>query len=97
MRLVSGIRKGRESRLVEVHREYEFYYKVRFNADVRDALGYGFIISNLRGVELFATKAHLYGKAIPPSDAGVSMSAAFGWSCRLLLVPIFCPQRLRMR
>jgi hypothetical protein len=46
-------------------------------------LGYGFIISNLRGIELFATKARLYGKAIPPSQAGCT------YECRLrTFVPI---------
>src|SRR4029453_13070101 len=67
-----GIRDevGTEARVIEVHRAYEFYYKVRFNSDVRNSVGYGFIISNQRGVELFATKARLYDKAMPPSQAG---------------------------
>ena len=62
----SGLRK----RLLETHRVYEFYYKVRFNIHIRGPLGYGFIIANRRGVEVFGTKAGLYGKSLPPGDAG---------------------------
>ena len=74
-----GIRDevGCEARVIEVHRAYEFYYKVRFNSDVRNSVGYGFIISNQRGVELFATKARLYDKAMPPSQAGSAYECRF--------------------
>ncbi len=67
-----GIRddSGSRKRLLETHRVYEFYYKVRFNIDIRGPLGYGFIIANRRGVEVFGTKAALYGRSLPPGDAG---------------------------
>lgn len=67
-----GIRddSGSRKQLLETHRIYEFYYKVRFNVDICGPLGYGFIIANRRGVEVFGTKAGLYGRSLPPGDAG---------------------------
>lgn len=82
-----GIRDalGQETRVVEIHGTYEFHFKARFNLDVPNALGYGFIISNQRGVEIFATKAGLYGKALPPSHAGSIYECCFRAA-----VPIAC-------
>jgi lipopolysaccharide transport system ATP-binding protein len=67
-----GVRdeERRETRVLEVHRTYEFYFHVRFNVDVKNPVGYGFIITNVRGVELFATKAGLFGLSIAPSKSG---------------------------
>ena len=67
-----GIRddSGSSKRLLETHRVYEFYYKVRFNVDINGPLGYGFIIANRRGVEVFGTKAGLYGRSLPPGHSG---------------------------
>ena len=69
--------QGVSTRLVEVHSSYEFYFRVRFNADVHSRVGYGFIISNSRGVEIFATKAGLHGTALPPSPAGTAYECSF--------------------
>ena len=44
---------------------------------MQNPLGYGFIISNRRGIEVFATKAGLYGKALPPSPAGSIYECCF--------------------
>ena len=80
-----GIRDadGRRTAIIEVHSTYEFYFKVRFNIDISNPVAYGFIFSNPRGVEIFATKSGLHGKALAPSRAGCT------YECRLrATVPI---------
>ena len=69
--------RGANTKLIEVHSRYEFYFRVRFNADIKASLGYGFIISNSRGIEIFATKAGLHGTALPPSLAGTIYECSF--------------------
>jgi len=69
--------RGVNTRLIEVHSTYEFYFRVRFNADIHSPIGYGFIISNSRGVEIFATKAGLHGTALPASPEGTAYECSF--------------------
>lgn len=68
---------GVNTRLIEVHSLYEFYFAVRFNVDIETSVGYGFIVNNSRGVEIFATKAELHGTALPPSPAGSTYECSF--------------------
>ena len=67
-----GIRDetGCETRVIDLHHVCEFYFKVRFHRTIENPVAYGFMISNTRGVEIFATKAAMHGKAISPSPAG---------------------------
>ena len=66
-----GIRdaSGKPTRLVEVHDEYEFYFRFQLKEDIESPIAYGLMISNQKGVEIFATKAALYRKAVPPSKS----------------------------
>lgn len=77
--------RGEPARAVEVHQPCELFFRVRFNATVTDPVGYGFIISNVRGIEVFATKAGLYKKAIPPSNEGTA------YECCLRVVMLIVP------
>lgn len=74
-----GIRdaSGNPTRLIEVHDEYEFYFRFRLNEDIDSPIAYGLMISNQKGVEIFATKAALYKKAIPPSKASTVYECRF--------------------
>lgn len=75
----------RETRVVEAHNYCEFHFSVRFNVTIQNPVAYGFMISNPRGVEIFATMAAFYGKALPPSTAGSIFVCTL--SSRMPLVP----------
>lgn len=81
-----GIRDadGAPAHFVEVHQTSELFFRVRFNTSVTAPIGYGFIVSSVRGIEVFATKAGLYNKAIPPSHEGSVYECRFRAMMRIV-------------
>ena len=70
---------GRETRVVDIHDEIEFYFIARFNQEISEQVAYGFIIANPRGVELYGTKAALFNRLLPASASRTE------FECRLRL------------
>jgi lipopolysaccharide transport system ATP-binding protein len=77
--------EGRSTRVIETHRTYEIWFRIRFNCDTDHPVAYGIIITTPRGVEVFATKSGLYGISIPPSQQGATFSCRY--RARFPLVP----------
>jgi lipopolysaccharide transport system ATP-binding protein len=59
-----------ETRVVETHQPVTFHFRMRFNADIDRPTAYGFLISSVRGLEIYGTKSGLMNQAIPPGKAG---------------------------
>ena len=82
-----GIRDlaGRTTTLIEIHHEYEFFFRVRFRRPIGNPVAYGLMISTAKGVEVFATKAALHGRRLPASSAGTLYECRY--RCSVPLVP----------
>jgi lipopolysaccharide transport system ATP-binding protein len=76
---------GQSAVVIETHRVYEIWFRIRFNCDTDHPVAYGIIITTPRGVEVFATKSGLYGKSIPPAKKGASFCCRY--RARFPLVP----------
>jgi lipopolysaccharide transport system ATP-binding protein len=50
--------------------DYEFVLRVQYHAAVEGPLNYGFIISNVQGVEIYGVTSSLFGRALPPAPGG---------------------------
>jgi lipopolysaccharide transport system ATP-binding protein len=67
-----GIRdaSGRDTRVIDIHGTYTFYFRVVFRHAVANEVAYGFAIANVKGLEVYGTKSQLFTRRLPPSPAG---------------------------
>jgi lipopolysaccharide transport system ATP-binding protein len=65
--------------------EYEFVLRVRYRAAVDAPLNYGFIISNVQGVEVYGVTSSLFARVLPPGPAGAQFECVL--RVRLALTP----------
>ncbi len=61
---------GVPTTILEIHQEYEFYFRARYNSKLTERAASGFIISNTKGVEVFGTNGFLHHSFLPPKEAG---------------------------
>jgi lipopolysaccharide transport system ATP-binding protein len=80
-----GIREpaGQPTRILEMHREYEFFLRVRYNGMILEKVAFGFIISNTRGVEVYGTKGGFFGVFMPSADEGSEFECRLRVNMRL--------------
>ena len=84
-----GIRnnRGEATRLLEIHDEATFYFLARFNKAINEKVGFGFIVADRKGAELYGTKAAFFDCLLPPSEQGKVYECEL--SVRMMAVPGF--------
>lgn len=55
---------------MRLHEEHEVVMRVQYNSTIEQRLNYGFIISNVQGVELYGVSSKLFARSLPPEQAG---------------------------
>lgn len=82
-----GIRdaEGRKTTLLESGEEYAIYFGVRYGIAKLKPVGYGFIIANTKGLEIYGTKGGLHDCLLPAAEAGTVMEVQM--SLRMSLIP----------
>jgi len=75
---------GSETRLLDAHSLCEAYFRVAFAVPIEGPLGYGFIISNAKGVEIYGTKAGLYSMNLVANKANSVFECRLRFVCRLV-------------
>ena len=67
-----GIRdqNGNKTLLLESGRDYDFYFTVRYNREISTPTVFGFIISNAKGVEIYATNSSLHERHLKAGSIG---------------------------
>lgn len=82
-----GIRdkQGQRVTLLESHHDYDFYCIVRYNHDVHESVVFGFIVSNVKGLEIYGTKSGLYNLYLRPGYRGGEFECTM--SLKAALVP----------
>lgn len=78
---------GEPARIIETKTSCEAYFRATFLVSMPKPVSYGFIISNVRGIEVYGTKSGLYSKSIPPNPSGTS------YECRLRFFVSLVPGR----
>ena len=87
--LAVGLRdtSGAETRVAETQGVSEAYFRAAFTVPIAVPIAYGFIISNVRGVEIYGTKSGFFSTALQPeSDNSV-------YECRLRFAVRLVPGR----
>lgn len=77
-----GIREGVSIRLHEV---CEMVMRVQYNAPIAHGLHYGFIISNIQGIELYGVSSMLFGRSLPAAPEGATFECTL--RLRMALTP----------
>ena len=55
---------------MRLHEEHDVVVRVQYKSEIRHSLHYGFIVSNAQGIELYGVSSSLYGRSLPPGEAG---------------------------
>jgi lipopolysaccharide transport system ATP-binding protein len=82
-----GIRdsNGESVNVVETCQEVSIFLEAEYCSDVPDDIAYGFIITNVKGLEVYGTKSGLHSMYLPPGEKGQRFVCAA--SFEVLLVP----------
>lgn len=78
---------GANTRIIETRSSCEAYFRATVRPNLLAPIGYGFIISNARGIEVYGTKSGLYSNSISPPSTGAL------YECRLKFVVRLVPGR----
>jgi lipopolysaccharide transport system ATP-binding protein len=65
--------KGSEhagSLIFDVHESVEIFFDAEYKQDIGSEVAFGFIISNIKGIEIFGTKGGMFDVFVPPGKAG---------------------------
>lgn len=67
-----GIRgsSGSGTLLFDVHESCEVFFEAEYREDIQGEVSFGFIISNIKGLEVFGTKCGLFDIFVPPGPKG---------------------------
>lgn len=68
-------RDGNNTTILEAGSEYIFFLRVRYEIEVVEPVSFGFIITNVRGVEIYGTKGGLHGCYLPSGGEGTCIEA----------------------
>ncbi|WP_045225252.1 ABC transporter ATP-binding protein [Methyloterricola oryzae] len=77
--------QGASTSYLLVNQTYEFQFRVRYNRDIASGVAFGFIISNVRGIEIYATKGALHGLFLRAGKKGEQ------FECAMRLVMLLTP------
>lgn len=82
-----GIRdhNGASTTVVEIHEQVRMFFEVEYASDVGQEISYGFIVTNVKGLEVYGTKSGLYNTYLPAGAKGLRVECAM--SLKVLLVP----------
>lgn len=58
------------SLIFETHEQCEMFFEAEYTEDINGDVAFGFIISNIKGVEIFGTKGGMYDVFVAPGPAG---------------------------
>lgn len=72
------------TRIIETNTNCEAYFRATFLVSMSKPVSYGFIISNVRGIEVYGTKSALYFKSIPPNPLRTSYECRLRFNVRLV-------------
>jgi hypothetical protein len=83
---VVGLRDpdGKPTRVIETNTNCEAYFRATFLVSTLKPVSYGFIICNVRGIEVYGTKSALYSKSLPPNPLGTSYECRLRFNVRLV-------------
>jgi lipopolysaccharide transport system ATP-binding protein len=70
---------------VQLNDEYMFVMTVTYAAAIHGRVNYGFMISNVQGIEIYATKSSMFDRSLPPGPAGTSFECVL--RLRMALMP----------
>jgi len=67
-----GIRGSHSSQslVFDTHEECEIFFDAVYKEDLAEEVAFGFIITNIKGIEIYGTKGGLYDVYAPPGPAG---------------------------
>ena len=59
-----------DSLIFDVHESCEIFFEAEYQKAISEEVAFGFIISNVKGVEIFGTKGGMYDIFVPPGPKG---------------------------
>ena len=75
---------GHSTDVVEIGTECEAYFRAIFPSPVATRIGYGFIISNTRGIEVYGTKSGLFSNHLRVDEGGYVVECNLRFVVRLI-------------
>jgi lipopolysaccharide transport system ATP-binding protein len=76
---------GSRTNYLSPHQVYVFWFKVRYNFEFPEKVAFGFIISNIKGIEVYATNCVLHDTFLRPGCRGEE------FECRMKMVVPLTP------
>ena len=75
---------GTKTRLVDVGNAYSIRFTVRYNRNVINNIAFGFLISNSKGIEIYATNSSLHDIYLEPALIGTMFECSMSFSANLV-------------
>jgi lipopolysaccharide transport system ATP-binding protein len=70
---------------LELNEDYDVVMTVTYASAIEGRINYGFMISNVQGIEIYATKSSMFGRSLPPGPAGSNVECVL--RLRMSLMP----------
>jgi lipopolysaccharide transport system ATP-binding protein len=70
---------------LQLNEDYDVVMTVTYASAIEGRVNYGFMISNVQGIEIYATKSSMFGRSLPPGPSGTSFECVL--RLRMSLMP----------
>jgi lipopolysaccharide transport system ATP-binding protein len=71
--------------VLQLNEDYDVVMTVTYALAIEGRVNYGFMISNVQGIEIYGTKSSMFGRSLPPGPAGTSVECVL--RLRMSLMP----------